>query len=76
MVTFDDEDPWLNDEPVKINSGHYHELLDRSYIFAMMLDQFINGHPATNDEMREYCVKAVSNIMMIHTLAAKKLYLE
>jgi len=75
MNLYDDEG-WCGDEPEPINSGHYHELLDRTFMFATMLDEFISNHPATDKEMHQHCAEAIMHIMMIHTLSAKKLYLE
>jgi len=55
----------------KINSGHYHEYLDRASIALDYIYQFIRCHPLNKRELKlaKQCEKAESELAKLYKLA-------
>jgi len=53
-------------EEVKINGGHYLEVLDRLHVQMSMMDEHLFKHPVVeqNKELRGFLIKAI--VHMIH----------
>ncbi len=57
----DGKDTLIEDEEsIEINKGHYHEILDRSWVATEYLNQFIGNHPIIkrNNDLFEIYMKA------------------
>ena len=58
----------LDEETTKINSGHYSEILDRSWVAIDYLYQFIGSHPVVrkNEELSEIYSKAEEALSLLY----------
>lgn len=58
----------VNEEVAEINSGHYPELLDRSWVATDYLHQFIGSHPVVrnNRELFEIYLKAEEALSLLY----------
>lgn len=50
----------MPDKKEKLNSGHYHEVMDRSYVIMSNMEDFLLNHPAVsqNKKLKEKVEKA------------------
>lgn len=55
----------------EINSGHYHEILDRCHVISSNIDDHLIDHPGMTKEMNEKCVKVQEILYEIYNKASE-----
>jgi hypothetical protein len=63
----------LNKEKVKINDGHYGEMLDRLHVQMSVIEEHLFKHPISeqNKEVRESIIKAIVNLIKAYRLTGE-----
>lgn len=60
-------------EKVKINDGHYGEMLDRLHVQMSVIEEHLFKHPISeqNKEVRESIIKAIVNLIKAYRLTGE-----
>lgn len=73
-ISIENDIKWHNgvvmDSDGQLNSGHFHELIDRAHIICSMLDDYVIDHPGMNKQMNEKCVIAQTALSDMQTMAS------
>jgi len=60
---------YVLDDGENLNSGHFHEIIDRSHIICSMIDDFLIEHPGMTIEMNKKCEFAQQLLCEVSSLA-------
>lgn len=58
----------------KINSGYYHEIMDRSHIILANIEDYILEQPGMTKEMKKLTKKATKALAEVYQLAGQEMH--
>jgi len=60
----------MRKDKVEINDGHYHEMMDRLYVQADILDQYLLKHPIgeKHKEISKPIIKAIVSLVQAYQI--------